>query len=41
MLSYVSSSERAFKECFDFRVKEGDEEGDLKFLCLSNLNMSP
>jgi hypothetical protein len=26
MLSYVSSSERAFKECFDLRVKEGDEE---------------
>jgi len=37
MLSFVSSSERAFKECFDFRVKEGNEEGDLKFLSLSNV----
>ena len=27
MLSYVSSVERAFKECFDLRVKEGGEEG--------------
>jgi hypothetical protein len=27
MLSYVSSLEKAFKECFDLQVKEGGEEG--------------